>query len=101
MAAADRLILASASPVRAMLLRAAGLAFRVEPAAVDEARLKAEARRAGDPAISCAIALAIEKAGKVSRRHPEALVIGADQLLAADGEWFDKPLDVADARAQL
>jgi len=95
------LILASASAARAGLLRAAGVAFTVEPAAIDEASLKVEARRAGDSAVSCAIALAIEKACNISRRHPDALVIGADQLLAADNEWFDKPRDLAEARAQL
>ena len=83
------------------LLRAAGVAFMVEPAAIDEASLKVEARHAGDSAVSCAIALAIEKACNISRRHPDALVIGADQLLAADNEWFDKPRDLAEARAQL
>src|SRR5437773_6516636 len=99
-ATAERLILASASPARAMLLRAAGLDFAVEPAAIDEARLKAEARRAGDSAIACAMGLAIEKACTVSRLYSDGLVIGADQLLAVDGEWFDKPADLVAARQQ-
>jgi len=37
----------------------------------------------------------------VSCRQPEALVIGADQILAVGGEWFDKPADLAEAREQL
>ena len=94
-------MLASASAARAALLRAAGVEFSIVPAAVEEARVKAEARRAGDSALSCAVALAIEKACAVSRRDPEALVIGADQLLTAGSEWFDKPADLAEARAQL
>src|SRR5438552_13234205 len=98
---AEPLILASASPARAMLLRAAGLAFAIEPAAIDEAKLKAEARRAGDSALACALGLAIEKAGAVSRLHRDALVIGADQMLAAGAEWFDKPADLDAARRQL
>jgi septum formation protein len=98
---ADRLILASASVARAELLRAAGVDFVIEPAAIDEARLKSVARRRGDSAIVCASALAAEKGRAVSGRHPKALVIGADQILAAGEEWFDKPADLAEACEQL
>jgi septum formation protein len=45
--------------------------------------------------------LATEKACAVSRRDPEALVIGADQLLACGTEWLDKPRDLGEARHQL
>ena len=45
--------------------------------------------------------LADLKARRVARRQPEALVIGADQILVCDGAWFDKPADVAAAREQL
>src|SRR5437763_10159077 len=100
-ATAKRIILASASAARAALLEAAGVDFAIEPAAVDEARLKRASRQAGDSAISCASALAAEKAYIISRRHPKALVIGADQILAIGTEWFDKPGDLAKARAQL
>src|SRR5260221_1927639 len=97
----ERVILASASVARAGLLRSAGVDFTIEPAAIDESRLKRDARGHGDSAIDCARALAAEKASAVSRRHPEALVIGADQILAIGEEWFDKPADLAEARAQL
>src|SRR5712691_620099 len=100
-ATAERVILASASAARAALLRAADVAFAVEPAAIDEARLKRDARHAGASAIDCAVALAAAKACCISNRVPEALVIGADQVLAAGSEWFDKPGDLAEARAQL
>jgi nucleoside triphosphate pyrophosphatase len=95
------LILASASPARAALLRAAGVVFVVEPAAVDEAAVKRETQAAGEPALACAAALAAEKACQVSRRYPEAIVVGADQVLAAGADWFDKPADLGAARAQL
>jgi septum formation protein len=98
---AEPLILASASTARAALLRAAGIAFTVEPAAIDELALKRTAREAGCSAMECAVSLAVEKATCVSRRHPGALVIGGDQILAAGTEWFDKPGDPAAARAQL
>jgi septum formation protein len=45
--------------------------------------------------------LARAKCEAVSRRIPDAVVIGADQVLALDEELFDKPPDVAAARAQL
>ena len=100
-ATAERVILASASAARAGLLRAAGVDFTIEPAAIDESRMKHGAQRGGDSAIDCACALAAEKAKAISRRHPEALVIGADQILVLGEEWFDKPADMAEACAQL
>ncbi len=100
-AMAEGLILASASAARAALLRAAGIAFAIEPAGIDEARLKRAARCAGDSAIDCAAALATAKACVVSDRIPQALVIGADQVLVVGSEWFDKPADLGEAEAQL
>ena len=100
-ATAEPIILASASAARAALLRAACIAFAVEPAAIDEARLKRVARQAGGSAIDCAAVLAAEKACAISNRFPQALVIGADQVLVAGSEWFDKPGDLGEARAQL
>jgi septum formation protein len=100
-ATAERLILASASTARARMLEAAGVTFTIEPAAIDEARIKAGARETRQTALACALALAGEKARAVSRHHPESLVIGADQILVAGAEWFDKPRDLGEARAQL
>ncbi len=97
----ERVILASASPTRARLLKAAGVAFAVEPAAIDEGPIKHEMRLAGRPAIECARALARAKAATISARHPDTLVIGADQLLAAGDDWHDKPNTIAEARLQL
>lgn len=45
--------------------------------------------------------LAATKAQQVSRNHPNCLVIGADQMLVCEGEWFDKPESLRAARAQL
>ncbi len=100
-AAAPRLILASQSGVRAGLLREAGLVFEALPARIDEAAIKqgawAEKARADDTALL----LADMKAQRLARSMPEALVIGADQLLVCEGVWFDKPEDVDAAAAQL
>lgn len=100
-ATAESIILASASAARARLLAAAGVVFSVEPAAIDEGETKERARRTGDSPIECALALAVAKACVVSLRHPRALVIGGDQVLAAASDWFDKPRDLAEARTQL
>jgi septum formation protein len=97
----ERIVLASASTARAALLRAAGIEFSIEPAAIDETPLKRKMRAAGQTAIACAHALAAEKARYVSKCHPDALVIGADQILALGEEWFDKPVDLEEARTQL
>ena len=100
--AADRhVVLASQAAVRAAMLRAAGLSFTVQPARVDEGAVK-DAMRAEDPeGRETARALAALKAQRVSAGAPGAFVIGADQLLVCGDEWFDKPVDVADARGQL
>lgn len=95
------LVLASASPARASLLENAGFRVTRVPAAIDEAEVKAAFRREGADAATCAVALATAKAERVSRRHPGALVVGADQLLVCGDVWFDKPPDLDHARAQL
>ena len=100
--AGDRhLVLASQAAVRAAMLRAVGLSFSVQPARVDEGAVK-DAMRAEDPeGRETARALAALKARRVSAGAPGAFVIGADQLLVCGDEWFDKPVDVDDARGQL
>ncbi len=93
-----RLILASASASRRTLLEAAGLTFEVRPSGVDEDEVKQSAD--GD-AIATALLLADLKAKAVARKEPDALVIGADQILVCDGVWFDKPVDTGAAADQL
>jgi septum formation protein len=98
---APRLVLASGSAARRNMLAAAGLHFDVVPARVDEDALKRAARAEGAPAVETALMLAELKAQRVSAGEPQAVVIGADQLLVCEGEWFDKPADLAAAREQL
>ena len=95
------LVLASGSPHRRKLLEAAGLEFEVVPADVDEAALKSKLAVADTAPAAVAEALARAKAVAVSARHPGAVVIGADQVLALNGQLFDKPSDLAVARKQL
>jgi septum formation protein len=95
------LVLASASSSRAAMLRQAGLAIRQDPAGVDEEAVKQSLRAEGADAGHVATTLADLKAQQVSRRHPDAFVIGADQMLECNGVWFDKPPDIDHARAHL
>ena len=96
-----RLVLASGSATRAALLRNAGLVFEQIAPHVDEDELKRAMRAEGADAAATAMALAETKARRVSGREAGALVIGADQMLVADRQWFDKPVDRAAAKAQL
>jgi septum formation protein len=100
-ARAPRVVLASGSPTRAHLLRAAGVPFEQEPAAIDEPSLKEALQAEGVPAGDAAVALAELKAERVAARIPDAVVLGADQILTCEGRWFDKPRHRAEASAQL
>ncbi len=101
LADAPPLVLASASSSRRAVLAGAGLPFSAEAAAVDEAELKAAAKAEGMSAGEAALLLAGAKAERIARRHPEALVIGCDQLLVCGERWFDKPVDLPEAAAHL
>ena len=100
-AATPVLILASASKARRAVLEGAGLRFETRIAGVDEAAIKEAAQSEGISADQAALILADAKAERVARSAPDALVIGADQLLVCDGAWFDKPPDMAAARTHL
>jgi septum formation protein len=96
------LILASGSAVRATLLRNAGLRFEARDSRVNEDAVKESfAADGGDDTDTLALQLAQEKALAVSRAEPAALVIGADQILSCEGKRYDKPRDMAQARANL
>jgi septum formation protein len=93
------LVLASGSAIRRQLLENAGLPVVVSPARIDERAL--EAAHPGAAAREVAAALAAAKALDVAGRHPDHLVLGADQTLALDGRAFHKPVDRDAARAQI
>ncbi len=98
---APRLVLASRSSARALLLRRAGIAFDVDAAAIDEDSVKLAMKAEGATAMDAAATLAALKAERVCARHLGALVVGADQILDCGGQWFDKPADKAHLRAHL
>ncbi len=95
------LILASASGVRARLLREAGVRFGVRPADVDESQLKKTFCESGTTSAGMAAALAEAKALNVSQASPHALVLGCDQALVCEGRLFDKSRDAGEAREML
>lgn len=102
MADRKRLILASGSAVRRSLLMAARVDFEVEPAQVDEEAVReAVMGDGGVEADDLAEILARAKAEDVLERHPAAVVIGADQVLALGSRIFSKPADANEARDHL
>ncbi|MCX2724816.1 Maf-like protein [Roseibium salinum] len=95
------LVLASGSRIRAELLKNAGLGIEVDPSDIDERAVEAPLLAADMPPDDLAGILAEAKANDVSSRRPGDLVIGADQILALDGERKTKPEDMEAARRQL
>lgn len=89
------LILASTSRYRRELLERLGLPFTVEKPDVTEIQQPGES-----PLANCR-RLALEKALAVAAKHPDAIVIGSDQVLDLDGEALSKPGDFATALTQL
>lgn len=94
-------ILASGSSIRAEMLRNSGVALETVVARVDEDSIKSALLSDGAPARDVADALAEMKARRVAVKNPEALVLGADQVLVCEGKMFDKPDSIDSARAQL
>jgi septum formation protein len=89
------LILASSSPRRRELLTAAGIAFTVQPADVDETH------RAGESPEAFTQRLAREKAEAIFATHPNATVLGADTIVVCGAEILGKPSDETDAARML
>ncbi|MFP4251015.1 MAG: Maf family protein [Guyparkeria sp.] len=89
------LVLASGSATRRQLLDRLRTPYIVDPADIDETI------GTGEPAADACRRLAHAKAGRVAERHPSAVVLGSDQLLAWGGGILGKPGDGATARRQL
>jgi septum formation protein len=93
------LMLASKSAARRALLEAAGVPIEIEAADIDERGIE---MRAGltDPDGVAAL-LAGEKAKAVAGKHPDRMVLGADQTLALGTRRFSKAADRKGAREQI
>lgn len=92
-----RIVLASASPRRSDILSRAGFRFEKHPVDIDETPL------AGESIEECVMRLAGEKAAKAARElsAQDAIVVGADTLVALDEEVMGKPVSEDDARRML
>lgn len=90
-----RVVLASTSRYRRELLARLLPDFAVDAPDVDETPIL------GEPPRDLAIRLASAKAHAVAARHPDAIVIGSDQVAELDGAALGKPGSVEAARAQL
>jgi len=95
------IVLASQSPVRARLLHEAGVAFEIVSAPVDEDAIKKGLLAAGQAPAAIAQHLAEAKALSGSNRYPQALVVGADQVLELDGDLVSKSSNMAEASSLL
>jgi septum formation protein len=89
------IILASASPRRAELLRSAAIPFTVDVADI------AEDLKTGEKPVEHAERLAREKAEVVANRNPGKIVLGADTIVLVDDQILGKPRDPADAKRML
>jgi septum formation protein len=90
-----RLILASASPRRAELLRAAGIPFEASPVKLDERF------HAGEKPEAAVARLAEAKAVAAAALHRDVVVLGADTSVVVRGVPLGKPADVAEAERML
>ena len=94
-ASARALVLGSTSRYRRELLTRLGLPFTTEAPGVDETPQNGESPR------DLAVRLALAKARDVARRHPQAIVIGSDQVADLAGQSLGKPGNHERATAQL
>ncbi|HEY1685330.1 MAG TPA: Maf family protein [Tepidisphaeraceae bacterium] len=90
-----KLILASSSPRRQQLLSEAGYTFTIEPANIDET-VPVDILPS-----DVALQLAKGKAAVIAERFPDAVVLGADTVVAFGDRVLGKPADAADARNML
>jgi septum formation protein len=94
-----KLILASASPRRAQILRDAGIRFKIARANVNEHRRRGESAVLMTRRLAQAKARAIVK--KLGKKPLQAIVIGADTTVEVKGELLGKPHSSAEARKML
>ena len=96
-----RLILASASPRRAELLRAAGFDFDVVAADLDESIRAGESPSAYVRRLAAAKSSAALAALKGCATSADTIVLGADTVVVVDGDILGKPRDNGEAAAML
>ena len=93
--ALPKIILASASPRRAEILRTVNWPFETLPLDIDETR------EAGENAATYVQRVAQAKAEAAAHRCPGATIVGADTVVVINEEMLGKPSDQDDARTML
>ncbi len=92
----EHLVLASASPRRAEILRSVGWSFETSPADIDESI------KMGESPADHVQRLAREKAERVAHTRKEGLVLGADTIVVIDdNRILGKPRDASEAQEML
>jgi len=90
-----KIILASASPRRAQLLKQINLTFAISPSDIEEVM---------DETLSperLVESLAQQKGESVLSDHPDSFIIAADTIVTINGKYLGKPIDENDAEAML
>jgi septum formation protein len=95
------ILLASASETRLALLRNAGIQVTAHPAHIDEETIRHSLEAEDAHPQDIADTLAEMKARKIAEKHPEALVLGCDQVLEFRHRVWGKPKTPAEAHEQL
>lgn len=95
------LVLASGSKTRADVLKKAGFVFDIYPSTIDEEDIRSDCILKGFSPKAIARQLAMKKACDISKKHPHALVIGADQILECQGSIINKAKDEDEAFEKL
>jgi len=83
------------------MLQNAGVEVECLPARIDEAAIKAAFLAQNARPRDIADALAEIKARRLAGKHPDRLVLGADQILVQNGTIYDKPTSMNGAKSQL
>tara|TARA_B100000900_G_scaffold289265_1_gene248204 strand:+ start:2450 stop:3055 length:606 start_codon:yes stop_codon:yes gene_type:complete len=87
----NKIILASKSKIRKLILDNNGISSQAEASNVDEDIVKKSLMNQGANPEVISKKLAELKANKISAKHPESLVLGADSVIDLDGELISKP----------
>lgn len=83
------------------MLRQCGILPQIIPAQIDEPAIRASLQAEAAPPRDVVDVLADLKAAKVSAQHPEAIVLGADQILVFEGRILAKSASIDEAKHQM
>ena len=97
----QKIILASKSRARKTMLENAGIDFDCLPADIDEEKIIEELTSSGASSGNIALNLAREKAMVISKKNPEKIIIGSDQVLSMNDKVYSKVENKEEAKIRL